>query len=96
MAVVLVFQQKLNPFVKSKNRKEFIETISLLEKVVSDVSCCDSWVRSWWLYGRPLTNFNRYCISPYRLQVARSYISAHKNVETKINDFKELDFTDSY
>ncbi|MBF1119691.1 MAG: undecaprenyl-diphosphatase, partial [Streptococcus sp.] len=34
MAVVLVNFNKLNPFAKSKNRKEFIETISLWKKVI--------------------------------------------------------------
>ena len=78
MAVVLVYFNKLNPFAKSKNRKEFIETISLWKKVI--IGCIPAVILGFILDDFMEDYFNK--------PIER----AHKNVEPKINDFKELDF----
>ena len=94
MAVVLVYFNKLNPFAKSKNRKEFIETISLWKKVI--IGCIPAVILGFILDDFMDDYFNKPIVIALALIVygiAFIYIeSAHKNVEPKINDFKELDF----
>ena len=94
MAVVLVYFNKLNPFAKSKNRKEFIETISLWKKVI--IGCIPAVILGFILDDFMDDYFNKPIVIALALIVygiAFIYIErAHKNVEPKINDFKELDF----
>ena len=94
MAVVLVYFNKLNPFAKSKNRKEFIETISLWKKVI--IGCIPAVILGFILDDFMEDYFNKPIVIALALivyGVAFIYIErAHKNVEPKINDFKELDF----
>ena len=94
MAVVLVYFNKLNPFAKSKNRKEFIETISLWKKVI--IGCIPAVILGFILDDFMDDYFNKPIVIALALIVygiAFIYIErAHKNVEPKIKDFKELDF----
>lgn len=94
MAVVLVYFNKLNPFAKNKKRKEFIETIDLWKKVI--IGCIPAIILGFVLDDFMDDYFNKPIVIALALigyGIAFIYIERkHKNVEPKINNFKDMSF----